>query len=915
MERQVYAQGFQTDSLQTEVRLLYESRLPRYVTGSVSHISGDEVENIPGANRLNVLNGWLSGLMLHAIDGLPGWENSTLRIRGVHTFASNNRNPMVLIDGKVDDYAMLDPFDIESVTVLKDAAATAMYGLLGTNGILLIHTKKGKEGRIKVNFNTVTSLSQPTRMPEYLDAYNYALLYNEAQLNDDPNATVRYNNEALEGYRTGNNPYRYPNVDWTKEFLKDSYVVTRNNINVSGGGNTARYYVSANYLYNSGVFNVDEDLNTYNTNTTIKVMNAHGNVQVNVGKRLQVDADIRAKRDIRNAPGGYSTGYGETLINRMFATPFNAYPIKNADGSVAGTQDYRDNLYGLLNLRGYSIWERSSISSFTKLSYNLNDWIKGLRIEAYGGFNSYTDYHTNRTKNFAVYQLNADGETYTQIGLDSEIGQGGGYDNLYRNFDHGISLHYDRDYGLHHVGALLMYNRQQLMNGISATMATRNYQGPKGAFSYRYRNTYLLDLSFAYQGNEMFPPDNRYGFFPAAAAGWILTNESFMNNVKWLDFLKIRGSYGLTGNTIGSDVYFAWLSNYATTGSNYFFGNNASAKTGYYQSQVANPAVTWEKCLKTNIGIDMALFGNRLNASFDYFRENNRDILVSNSITAMYGATLYMPTGKFENKGYEVEASWNDRIGEFGYHLGLNLSKFSNRIVFQDEQYREYPWMYRTGKELGTRFGYTFERFFTENDDMSQLPDQSLLGSQRPGDLKYKDLNNDNVINDSDFGPIGKPKMPEINYGITTGFSYKGLSLSVMFHGTKNGTSYWSGPTYWEFYNKTGNVLKHHLDRWQPGSGQSAGYPRLTLSNTNNTQTSSYWVKDNSFLRLQFVELGYTLPQDISKKAGMSKTRIFVNANNLYCWDKMGIIDPEMIDGGLDYPIQRTISIGLNIGF
>lgn len=907
---------YPADTLSQTITLLYEAKSPEYVTGAVSCISGDEVSNIPGINRMNTLSGLLTGFSCYNLDGLPGYENSTLRIRGAHTF-SGNRDPLVLIDGRIDDINSLDPYDIESIVVLKDAASSAIYGLRSTNGIILVNTKKGKEGRIKINFNMETSFSQPTRLPKYLDASQYATLYNEAQRNDDPNATPRYSNQALEAYRTGSDPYKYPNVNWVDEFLNTNYSLTRTNISVSGGGRTAKYYVAANYAYNSGAFKTENDINTYNTNTSVNVMNVHGNVQLNIGKNLVLNADIRAKKDNRNAPGAFSSDYATSLFTTLYSTPFNAHPILNKDGSIAGTNDYTKNPYGVLNYTGYSIWERSSISSFVDLSYDLGDWIKGLSIEGRAGFNSYTDYSINRTKNFAVYRMNDDGQTYAQIGLNSELGNSGSYRQIFRNFDHSVGLRYAGEFDRHHLDALLMYERYQMTNAQSSNLC-QNYQGPKGSLSYRYNNTYLLDLSFAYQGSEQYPKNNRYGFFPAVAAGWIISNESFMEQVSPFSLLKIRGSYGKTGNQV--NTYFAYLGRFASVGSSYYLGTTPAGQTGYYESQVANPALTWEKCLKTDVGLDLVLFKNRLSGSFDYFSEKNSDILIQNAITSMYGATVYMPEGKFENKGVEFQLGWNDRIRNFDYFIRVNYSFAQNKITYQNEQYRNYPWMYRTGNALDTRFGYLVDRFYTENDNIAALPDQSLLGVQQPGDLKYKDLNDDGRIDENDITVIGNPKLPTTYYGVSFGGQYKGFDFNVLFQGTQGGSTYLSGYTYWDFNNKIGNVMEHHLDRWQPGDGQSAGYPRLSLSNDNNylsasNSQSSYWIKDNSFVRLKYVELGYTLPVHISQKAGISKARLFINGNNLYCWDKIGVIDPELADGGTAFPIQRTLSIGFNIGF
>ena len=459
---------------------------------------------------------------------------------------------------------------------------------------------------------------------------------------------------------------------------------------------------------------------------------------------------------------------------------------------------------------------------------------------------------------------------------------------------------------------MLMYNRNQITDAYTTNL-TQNFQGPKGSVSYRFNNRYLVDLSASYEGSEQYPKGSRYGLFPAVSAGWIASEENFLKG-SGIDFLKLRGSYGRTGTP--ADSYFDYMGAYTlVNGSGGVFGTSPAASPGISQSKIANPLVTWEKSQKANAGLDIALLNSRFNASFDYFTEKNKDILVANAITSMYGAPINTPDGLFNNKGFEVQAGWNDKINKFQYAVDFNFSRTHNKIVYMGEESREYPWMYHTGNPVGTRFGYVFDRFFTEQDDIASLPDQSLLGSQQPGDLKYKDLNGDNVIDDNDIARIGDAKAPQINFGVNLGIAFKGFDFSVLFQGTKNSTTYNSGYTYWEFVNKIGNVLEHHLSRWTPGSGQSAGYPRLTLSNTNNFVTSSYWVQDNSFVRLKFMELGYTFPIKSIGKIGMSGIRVFVNGNNVLLWDDVKQKDPEIQDNGISYPLLRTFSLGISAKF
>lgn len=904
------------DSLRSEpvpseriVNGLYQSRQMKFSASATSQLSGEDVQNMPTVNRLNTLSGRVTGYLSTNLDGLPGSESASYYVRGVHTF-NGSRHPVVLIDGRFDDVRMLDPYDIESISVLKDAAAASLYGLLSTNGVILITTKKANEGKISVRFNHQTSFSRPTRLPKFLDAYNYAQLYNEAMLNDSPGIAPRYGDEALTAFRDDTDPVMWPNTNWLDTFLEKNSLQVRNNLSVTGGNRNSRFYVSAGHYYSDGLFKTDPSVNTYNTNTNVNSYTIHGNIVVRVGQNLLVNADIRAKKDKRNAPGAYSSNYDEGLFSALYATPFNAYPVKNPNGSLGGTHDYQNNIYGMLNNSGYSIWESTSLSSFVDLTYDFHALLEGLKIKTQVGFNNYTDYAVNRTKRFAVYQFDGK-ENYAKIGQDTQIGSSGRYRSDYRNYQHSISLLYERDFGRHHVDGFLIYERIQRDNKLDTDLFN-NYQGPKLKLSYRFRDTYLLDFSAALQGSEQFDKKNRYGFFPAVSAGWILTNEGFLKDNAFLSFLKFRGSYGLTGGM--PDTYFGYLGAYSAS-SGASFGTNPSDQPGYAEAKVANPALTWSKTRKVNVGMDMTLFNHRFSAVLDFFSEHTHDILIENAITSMYGATVFTPEGKMKSRGYELSIGWKESMRKFQYFANVQFSHVQNEILFRNEPFLEYAWMYRTLKPSGTRFGYQFERYFTEGDDISELPDQSLLGTQQPGDLKYKDLNRDGVIDQYDIGPIGKSKIPEIYYGINAGFKCCNLDLNILFQGAANSTTYNSGYTYWDFNNKIGNVLEHHLQRWTPGSGQNAAYPRLSISNTNNYVASSYWVQDNSFIRLKYVELGYTLPKSISKAVHINSLRFFVNGSNLFCWDKVKLKDPEIQDNNINYPIQKTVSAGVNVRF
>lgn len=900
------ANRFSNDSIKET--LLYQTRPLRYLTEAISSVDGAEMENIAGSNRFNMLAGRLTGLAVVQETGMPGIESGSVYLRGVNSFHRNGIT--YIVDGfQTSDIRMLDPYDIKSITVLKDAAATVLYGLKSTSGVIVVETRKGEKGKLKVGYNTGTALQTPLKLPKFVNSYDYAVLYNEAMLNDNPNAMVFFPEEDIQGYKDNKSPYEYPNVNWVDLMLKNNTVLTRHNVNFSGGSETVRYYLAGSYFHNTGVFNTDQRVNTYSTNTEVDVFNLHGNVDVNVNKNLSLSADIKSKKDTRNMPGGFASNYDESMLSVIYGTPAYAFQPLNYLGKLMGTQNYTNNPYGHLNYRGFTSLETNYISSTIQFSYKLDRLLQGLYVFGNIGFNSYAQIYTSRTKTYAVHRTNAAMSGWFISGLDSEISNSGGYNAMNRDYNQLIGLNYTKESALDYFNALLLVDRQQTKE-YRYTSLTDNYQGLKGKFSYRHLNRYLLDLSFSYSGSNRFPTTSRYGFFPVAAAGWILSEEDFLKS-DHLNFLKLRGSFGQTGNTI--NPYYEYLPAFGTA-SGAFFGTTPTQSTGISEARILNTTITWERTLKSNLGIDFGLFGNKLSGTLDLFDEKNRNILVANAVSVMYGDDFYNPVGKMNNRGFEVDLRWNDKAGDFTYFVGFNYSFARNTIVFQDEQDQAYPWMYRTGHPYGTRFGYVFDRYFVEEDDFNALPDHSFLGTVQPGDLKYKDLNGDNVIDESDVQNIGKPAIPEIVYGIQAGFSWKNIDFTILFQGLGNIDTYQStAGLHWAMYNGRGNATEEHLNRWQPGSGQNASYPRLSFTTTNNYATSSYWVKDASFLRLKHLELGYNFASTVLQSAGISKARLFVNGSNLLTWSAITAFDPESTD--TRYPITRAVSVGLNINF
>ncbi len=866
-------------------------------TMATSSVTGGLTENIGLAHKIN---GLLSGY---------GGGN----IRGSHTFNGSN-NPIVLVDGR--QQSIIDPYDIESVTILKDASATALYGLNSGQGVVLITTKQGKEGPVKINFQSKGSVRIPQRLPKILGAADYANLYNEAYLNDGGNpSNPPYSQPDILAYKNQTDPYRYPDVRWDKEFLREQIFGTGYELNVSGGTKAARYYVSAIYDVSGGQYNINDTLNTYNTNTRSQTMGVHGKTSVNIGQNLVVTGDIVGTMQKDNRPGG------NNIISDIYTTPSNAMPVLYKNGLVAAKAGY-SSIYGKLNSAGYRINEASTIAASLDFVYDFSNHLKGLKLKGQVSIFNSTVFDINRSKSFATYFLK-DGVSgdalsdYIVNGTDGTVAQAGNYQSIDRIFEDNLALSYTRSLGKHNIDASAIYSLRQLesqSNQTNIARVARTYQGPRGYISYHYDKRYLLDLVASYEGSEQYPKEGRYAFSPAISGGWVLSNETFMNSIKnAVNLLKFRGSYGVTA--IDPTLpYFGYLETYGSSRT-VRFGANTQLFTEFYQLQTPNNAITWNKLNKGNVGLDFTLFNNSISGSVDYFNENNKDIMVDDIMPGIFGTSISYPVGKFKNSGTEFNLSWNKNINSFHIYLSGNVTFAKSKIIYQVEV-QEYPWMYETGSPYGAFKGYVFDRYFTEDDDFLSLPDQTAVGGNatRPGDLKYKDLNDDGIIDQRDRTVLGNPRLPEIHYGFISAFSYKNFDLSMVFEGTGRSSYMNTDQVYRAFNNSgTGNAMAHHLGRWQPNSGQEASYPRLTLTNANNYAASSYWLLDNSYFRLGSAEFGYSLPQKLSRLISLQGLRFFVSGQNLFVVDKIKFKDP--LTSNMISTLDKVVSVGLNVKF
>ncbi|MEX0988219.1 MAG: SusC/RagA family TonB-linked outer membrane protein [Bacteroidales bacterium] len=897
-----------------EVILLNMVKEANEISEAVSYISGSEIEDLPGTNRLTTLEGRLPGLLVMQSDGQPGKEDVTISIRGRNTFGELRSGATILVDGHEADITLLNPYDIESITVLKDAASTAMYGLRGGNGVILVNTKRGREGDLKVNLNSQTSISNSAKFPQTLGAGTYAELYNEALINDGQ--PPLYSSGDIETFRNGSSPLSHPNNNYISDYFDDSFMQTRNNLNISGGGKNANYIFSLGHLYNDGLMNTIEAENAYNTNTELNAINLHGNIGIQVTNKLNVNVDIKAKKDKRTQPGSYSSNGVSTYLNQMLATPPNAYPTFAVEDSLGGTADYRNNFYGQLNRAGYSFWERYYLSGFIDFTYDL-DFVEGLSVIGSFGYNTFGDNIIDRSKSFAVYEYQEGLATLNKIGDDTEMLNRSTTENVNRYFESEVGLSYTTTFGESTLDGKLLAERRMVERSVARI--PHWYQGFKGRLDYGLGSTYFATFAFSFQGSEQFPPDNRYGLFPALSLGWVISNEAFMDNTDFISYLKLRSSAGINGNdfdSFTSSAYFAYIGRFEQSGSYQLGPDLGTSVPRFGEVAGANDMITWSKTKKYDIGLDASFFDARLIFSADYFFERTDDILVGGT-PGILGMEYLYPDGIVVNSGVEGMFSWNQQIGsDMSFYLSANGTYARNEIIAQNEEAREYEWLYRTGNPIGSRYGYSFDRFFTENDDFSALSDQSSIGSVIPGSLKYKDLNNDNIIDERDISYLGHGDFPELWYGFSGGFEFKSFDFNFQFSGVANRTVRYSGDLAYAINNGKGSVNEWHLDRWQPGNEQNATYPSLSNSNfQNNKVTSDFWLEDGSFLRLRSIQLGFTLPQSIINRLGLQSLRLFVNGSNLFSVSKVTMFDPAGNTNGTSYPIPRLYTGGINLSF
>lgn len=916
-----------TESLEDAVVIGYGTQKKATVTGALSVIKVDEIARQTTPNLSNALGGVVPGLISRQNNGEPGYDSAQLLIRGLGTWAGVS--PLVLVDGVERSINYLNASEIESFSVLKDASATAVYGMRGANGVILINTKRGQVGKPKVTFRSEFTNLHGLRFYDYINSADYATLMNEACAVS--NQVIPWSDEEIAKFRKHSDPYLYPDVDWTEEVLKKNAFQTMDEISVSGGNDIIRYYLYLGYVSESGLFKEDPTYD-YRTNSLAQRFIFRNNVDVNLAKNLTLELGLSEIVQHRTYPG---TDASSIFFSMNMVTPLS-YPVRNPDGSLGGsTTSYENNSpYRLATNNGYAKQFRSTTQANATLKWNLGTLITpGLSLEARFSYDHayFAEAFRRKTPDIKKYRgKDADGQDlYTIIAEESAMNYLLESNTSSRAYYGEARLQYNRSFNSHNVGALLLFSArdyQALTAGNSTDNLPYRREGLSGRLTYNYNQRYLFEFNFGYNGSENFAKGMRFGFFPAVSAGWNISNEKFWK-VSWMNHLKVRGSYGLVGSDTNSAQRFYYMSTVNTNANGYLFGDSMLQYPGYAEATMGSPSATWEVSHKTDVGIDMEFFNGRLKVASDYFYEYRDNILLKRVLIpsimgAAFGETPWANIGIMENRGVDGNAEFSGTSASgLYYSVRGNFTFARNKIIEDDTVYHTWTYQDSRGRSAGMVYGLTALGLFQSQDEIDNSPKQEF-GKYTVGDVKYKDMNEDGVVNAYDYSYIGYGRTPEWMYGFGFTLAYKGFDLSLNFTGAANTTIRINSPSMWPFsMDYPGyNVLSYYYDnRFIPGAADNskAIFPVVHAGRSaNNYQVSTLYLRDASYLKLKTAEFGYTLPKQFTRRIKIDNIRVFLNGNNLFCLDKVKIVDPETENMDVArYPSQRATTIGVQIGF
>ena len=929
------------------------------VVGSITTVKPSELK-VASSNLTTAFAGRVPGMMSYRSSGEPGRDNAEFFIRGVTTFGYR-KSPLMLVDGmeiSADDLARLQTDDIESFSIMKDAIATSLYGARGANGVILITTKEGREGPARVSVRIENTWSMPTRMIDIADPITYMRLNNEAVSTRNPLGILPYSEAKIAATMNPNrNPYVYPAVDWIEEMFKPAAMNQRVNFNISGGGKVARYYLAATFNQDNGLMR-NEGMNNFNTNIDLKKYNVRTNFNVNVTKTTEVAFkfqgnfdDYRGPIEAGNILFDYAVHASPVDYPKIFAPDEGhrsmSHPLYgNTDGAN------HINPYALMS-RGYKDYSRTLVLAQVDINQDLKFITEGLRVRGLLSTTRYSYFDSARRYKPFYYKIgyyNPELDVYNLTALNAESGSeyldySGGKDINSKTYLE-AAVEYARTFGRHEVTGLLVYqNTQQVIGNPSSVLESLPFrnQGLSGRFTYTFDKRYGVELNFGYNGSERFARHERYGFFPAAGVTWNISSEPFWRRggvAKVIDKLRLKATYGLVGNDAISSNRFFYLSdvNMNDTGKNVWYGTDFNViRPGITVRRYSNNDITWEIARKLNLGFEMRLF-DKVELQVDYFTENRSNILLERTnLPSSMGleASVEANVGRAKSHGVEGALTYQHSFSEdFWLSANANFTYATSEFLVADEP--DYaasglPWRSRIGYSLNQQWGYIAERLFIDETDIANSPIQTF-GPYMPGDIKYKDINRDGKIDESDLVPIGYPTEAEINYGFGATLGYKGFDFSFFFNGLGRKTFFIDAQQMAPFnnppvtaagvggYTRKTALFKEFADsHWSESNPDIyAVWPRLSTDaydNSNNYQQSTWWMRNGSFLRLKLIELGYTLPHNLTRKIRIEDLRIYVSREDLFAGSNFKMWDVEMGGMGIGYPIQKKFNIGLQVKF
>ena len=892
------------------VPIPFGMRKKRQINSAISTFSTRNLPQVPIASANATLAGRIPGLYVQQTGSSPGADGANFLIRGLTTFGPGAVR--ALVDGVVRPFNDVDINEVESITVLKDAASLAWYGLRNGNGVILVTTRKGSALRSNIHFDVQTGVQQPEKIIKPLDSYQFATLYNEALRNDG--AQPIYNDATLSAYQTNTEPYKFPNNRYTDTFLKNSAMSQRYVLSADGGSNTVRYFALLSYFNQDGLFR-EAKTTDFNANIGFSRFNFRGNVDFDVNKNLTVGLNVAGRSENYRQPGNIEAG---TLLGLLYNTPPNAFPIQNADGSYGGNSQFQNNPLGLLRDRGYSNFVTRVLMTTIDVRQKLGFLTPGLSANVNFSYDVQGTYLSGLNRDYQVVDMSGTTpvifRNQTPLGYRTAV-----FGATNQRSETWAGLDYDRSFGPHSINASVRGQRN-----VSTAPERLDFrgQGLSSRVDYSYKDRYYLGFVGSYSGSENFPPGKRYGFFPAVSAGWVVSDEAFMTRSALLSYLKLRVSYGQAGSSDigGARFPFEQFFGRNTGAGGYTFGTGFSATNSANEVSIANPDITWETITTVNTGLDLNLFRNALSLSVDLFRTNRKGILTQSAIPSLLGQTLTVNAGEVQSEGVELALSYTKQVGAFGLSIYGNGTATNDRVLAENGQAGLPEYQRTTGRIVGSRLVFVSDGIFQNQAQIDASPRQTLSGKVTPGDIKYKDVGGingtpDGVIDNLDRIRLNERDTPKAYFGFGTVLRYKLLDLTVHFQGTTGRTLDIQG-----LVNAGPNSLNtESLNRWTPGTAASALYPRLGISDrANNTTPSDFWLVSGDYLRLKNVELGLTLPRSRLERLRIRNARLYVGGFNLFAFDKLALdVDPEIPGAGRGsaYPYVKTLYAGLRISF